>query len=184
MNTQDIINSLESVLKPGRFTHTLGVAKWARELAILNGVSPDKAYLAALLHDCAKCMTGDELADNIKKYDIKLDSEALSSPQLWHSYVGAFIAKDVYGIEDEEILDAIYYHTTGKADMSDLCAIVYLADAIEDSRDYSGVEKLRELAKESLWDAVLAYTERSIEFIKSKGCIVHPDTLAINRRQK
>ena len=184
MNTQDIINSLKSVLTPDRFTHTMGVAKWARELAFLNGVSPDKAYTAGLLHDCAKCMTKDELADNIKKYKIELDDEALDSPQLWHSYVGAFVAKDVYGIDDKEILDAIYYHTTGKADMSELCAIVYLADAIEDSRSYNGVEKLREMAKESLWDAVYAYTERSIEFIKAKGCIVHHDTLAINRRQK
>ena len=182
MNTQDIINTLQTVLTPDRFIHTMGVTKWARELALLNGVSPDKAYTAALLHDCAKCMTKNQLADNIKKYNIKLDDAALSSPQLWHSYVGAFLAKDVYGIDDEEILDAIYYHTTGKANMSTLCAIVYLADAIEDSRDYDGVESLRVLAKEALWEAVYAYTKHSIEFIKSKGCIVHPDTIAINRR--
>ena len=185
MNTNDIINILQTVLTPSRFAHTMGVAKWAKELAFLNGVSPDKAYKAALLHDCAKCMTKDELADNIKKYDIKLDDEALSSPQLWHSYVGAFVARDIYGIEDEEILEAIYYHTTGKADMSVLCAIIYLADAIEDSRNYDGVEKLRTMARYSLWDAVFAYTERSVEFIKSKGCIVHRDTVnLLNRRQK
>ena len=183
MNTQDIINTLQTVLTPSRFAHTMGVAKLARELALLNGVSPDKAYVAGLLHDCAKCMTKDELRDNIQKYKIALDSDALSSPQLWHSYVGAFVAKDVYGIDDEEISEAIYYHTTGKADMSDLCAIIYLADAIEDSRNYDGVEKLRTMARQSLWDAVFAYTEHSVEFIKSKGCIVHRDTLnLLNRR--
>lgn len=185
MNTEDIINTLRTFLTPKRLEHTLGVAKWARELAVLNGVSPDKAYTAALLHDCAKCFTPQELKECIQKYNIEMDSAALSSPQLWHSYVGAFVAKEVYGINDKEITDAIYYHTTGKAGMSDLCAIIYLADAIEDGRTYDGVEKLRILARESLWDAVLAYTERSVEFIKSKGCIVHPDTLELlNRRQK
>ena len=185
MNSEDIINTLRTFLTPERFEHTLGVAKWAKYLALLNGVSPEKAYTAALLHDCAKCFTKEELKSYIKKYNIELDASALSSPQLWHSYVGAFVAKDVYGISDKEITDAIYYHTTGKAGMSDLCAIIYLADAIEDGRNYKGVEELRTMARESLWDAVYAYTERSAEFIKSKGCIVHPDTFdLLNRRQK
>lgn len=182
MDTNEIINSLKRTLTEKRFEHTMNVADLAKELAILNGVSSDKAYIAALLHDCAKCMPKGELTDNIQKYAISLDYVSKASPQLWHSYVGACVAKDIYGIEDKDILDAIYYHTIGSEDMSTLCAIIYLADAIEQGRSYTGVEEIRALARKSLWDAVLLYTDMSIKFIIQKGNLIHPNAISLRNK--
>ena len=188
MTAKEIEEKLKENLTEKRYAHTLSVAKKAREMAELYGVCANKAYLAGLMHDCAKCMTEDELLSYIQMYDIEMDSVAKASPQLWHSYVGAYVARDVYGIEDEEIFDAVYYHTTGREGMSTLCAIIYLADAIEEGRNYSGVDSIRKKAETSLWDAVGEYAKSSIEFITKKGRPVHPDTQrlndAINRRKK
>lgn len=190
MTTEDIIRDLQSRLTPERFLHTMGVANAAKKLALKYGICPQKAYIAGLVHDCAKCMTKDELWNNIQKYDIELDSVSILAPQIWHSYVGAFVARDLYGIDDEQILDAVYYHTTGKTDMTELCAAIYLADAIEEGRRFDGVDYLRTLAEKSLWDAVLSYTEMSLRFIMDRGNLIHPDTVALrnelisNRRQK
>ncbi len=190
MTVDDILLNLKKELTPKRFDHSVNVANLAKELAELYGVCPVKAYTAGLVHDCAKCMDEGELLECIQKYKIHLEHEDRVSPQLWHSYVGAYLAKEIYGIEDEDILNAIYYHTTGKPGMTKLEAIIYLADAIEPLRSYEGVEELRNLARQSLWDAVFCYTEKSIDFVLEKGSIVHPNSIDLrnelisNRRQK
>ncbi len=179
MDKEEIILHLGKILKPQRFSHTMNVASCAVRLAETYGEDTESAYLAGLLHDCAKCYGVDELSEKIKSYGIVLDDISKKSPQLWHSYVGALEAKEVYGVDNEDILNAIYYHTIGRKNMSKLEKIIYLADAIEPSRSYSGVEKLRNLAKISLDEAVLEYTKMSIEFIRSKGALVHPNAYAI-----
>ncbi len=179
MDKEEIILHLEKILNPQRFSHTINVANCAVSLAQIHGEDTEKAYLAGLLHDCAKCYSADELSEKIKSYGIKLDDTSKKSPQLWHSYVGACEAKSIYGVCDDDILNAVYYHTIGRQNMSKLEKIIYLADAIEPSRSYSGVEELRKLSKISLDEAVLEYTKRSIEFIRSKGALVHPNAYAI-----
>ena len=177
MTNNEIKQILAAKLKPSRYKHTISVAETAQRLARIHGADEDKAYLASLLHDCAKCMTQEELQEKIDKYKIELDEVSLKSPQLLHSYVGAYEAKYTYGIEDSEIFDAIYYHTTGKKDMSKLCAIVYLSDAIEPMRVFPEVDKIRETAEKSLWKAVYMYSEASIRFVLKKGNLLHPNTV-------
>ena len=179
MTTDKIIASLNQKLNPGRFEHTMGVARTAKWLALKYGADSNKAYLAGILHDCAKCLSHEELLQRIEKYHITLDAISLKSPQLLHSFVGAHEAREVYGIDDEEIFDAVYYHTIGKENMSTLTRIVYLADAIEPMRNYPGVNKIRKTAEESLDEAVFMYTDSSIRFILDRGALLHPNTLAL-----
>lgn len=179
MTVEAIKLSLKEKLKPTRFIHSEAVAETAAALAALYGVSPQKAYLAGILHDCAKHMTKEELYDSIKKYNINLDEISLKMPQILHSFVGAYEARTLYGADDDEIFDAIYYHTIGKANMTGLTSIIYLADAIEPNRDYPGVEVLRKLSKENLNEAVFEYTKYSVKFILAKNKIIHPNAIEI-----
>ncbi len=177
MTISEIETQIEKLLKPARYKHSISVAKTASELARIHGADEDKAYLAALLHDCAKCYDDTELLKKSEKYGIELDPISRKNPKLIHSYVGAYEARANYGIEDEEILDAIYYHTIGKADMSKLCAVIYIADAIEPLRCYDGVETLRTISKTSLEEAVLKYTEMSIRHLLDRGEYIHPNAI-------
>lgn len=177
MTNSEIIDSLKSKLKSSRLKHSLSVAETARELALLYGADADKAYLAGIVHDCAKCYTDDELYDKLMMYNISVDDISYKNPKLLHAYVGAHEARLLYGIEDDEILDAVYYHTIGKADMPRLCAVVYLADAIEPLRSYEGVGAIRDKARTSLEQAVLMYTEMSMAFLMTKGEYIHPNAL-------
>lgn len=177
MTISEIELQIHKLLKPSRYKHSISVAKTAVELAGIHGADADKAYLAALLHDCAKCYDDIELFEKAERYGIVLDYVSRKNPKLIHSYVGAYEAKAVYGVEDEEIIDAIYYHTIGKADMSKLCEIIYIADAIEPLRSYDGVDTLRIIAKTSLKEAILKYTEMSIRHLIDRGEYIHPNAI-------
>ncbi|MDO5389349.1 MAG: bis(5'-nucleosyl)-tetraphosphatase (symmetrical) YqeK [Clostridia bacterium] len=113
-----ITSKLHSVLTPKRYIHTLGVAQESLQLAKRYGIDPDKAYMAGLLHDCAKCLTDEEKLELCEKYELELDDILKSQPDLTHSFLGAKIAEKEYGIKDKEILNAISYHTTGRPNMS------------------------------------------------------------------
>ena len=179
MTESQITEKLKTMLKESRFLHSISVAETARELAVRFGADENKAYLAGLLHDCAKCFGDDELLKKIQYYDISLDLDTLNATGLLHSFVGAYDAKYVFGIDDEEIFDAIYYHTIGKPDMKPLTAIIYLADAIEPLREYPGVNEIRKTAESSLDKAVYLYTCRTIEFVERKGAYLHPNALEV-----
>lgn len=139
MKTYDEMEKhLKKQLKPKRFKHTLGVIDCAVDMAERNGADVKKAELAALLHDCAKNYSRDELLSVAGRCRIPLDDITLKEPQLLHGPVGAVVAREEYGVTDSEILDAIAYHTTGREDMTLLDKIIYLADFIEPSRDYPG----------------------------------------------
>lgn len=179
MTPEEIKIKLKTHLKESRYMHSLCVADTAKKLAGIYGIDSHKAYIAGLVHDCAKCYSNEELAAKIKLYNINLDDTSLSSPQLWHSFVGAFEARVEYGIRDEEIFDAIYYHTIGKEAMEPLTAIIYLADAIEPTRSYPGVDEIREAAEKSLEKAIYLYTKGTIDFVASKGNALHPNALKV-----
>ena len=158
-------NLIKERLSEHRFIHSMNVAKRARELALLNGVDPDKAYLAGILHDITKEMPYDEQ----EKY-MHLSPSALekSNKLVYHQISGAEYVKRKLGITDEEILSGIRYHTTGKDNMSVFDMVIYLADLTSAERSYNDVEYVRTLADKSLLEAMLyalkfTITERSID---------------------
>ena len=127
----------------------MGVVKSAQELCDLYDEDKQKATLAALLHDVAIQMKKDEVQHTIEKYDIKLDELEKNTNQLKHAKLGRYIAEFEYGIKDENILNAIDYHTTGRANMSKLEMIICLADYIDDTRTYAINGTLINLAQDN-----------------------------------
>ena len=148
--------SLEKRLKPGRFRHTLGVMETAEALARRYGVDPERARLAGLLHDCGK-------------------NEGTS---LTHGPIGAVIAREEYGITDEEILSAICWHTTGKPAMTDLEKIIFVADYIEPGRDRAPrLSELRTMAYEDLDKTILCILEDTLSYLRNSGTVIDEKSL-------
>lgn len=155
-----------------RYNHSLRVAKTASNLARVFGVDENKAYLAGILHDCAKYNEKriiNKLGIDIKKYPVSSEND----PVL-HSFLGAELAKKVYNINDEDILSAISFHTTGKKNMTKLEKIVFIADAIEPNRDFKGIEDIRRKSVVDLNDTMLMLLDSSIKFLISKKSIINP----------
>ena len=169
---KDIQNKLINDIGEKRFKHSLRVAETAVKLADNYGLDPKKAYLAGLIHDCAKY---NEEA-YIKKYNIDFYIYPVSSIKdpVLHSFLGAEVAKKVYNIYDRDVLKAIEYHTTGRPDMSDLEKIIFIADAIEPARDFEGIDKIRKLAFESLNKAMLNLLDSNIIFLIGKKALINP----------
>ncbi len=121
---------LKNNLDKERFEHSLGVAETAMELAERFGLDQEKAYLCGLIHDCAKCFTDHELKNTICNCKDLCDGE-LVNPKTYHAPAGAILAKEEFGICDDEILSATRWHTLGKIEMSDFEKIIFIADKIE-----------------------------------------------------
>ncbi|MBR6719477.1 MAG: nicotinate-nucleotide adenylyltransferase [Clostridia bacterium] len=173
-----IIKKLKGTLKESRFRHTLGVADTAASLARHYGANVDKAYLAGLLHDSAKNFSEDELFALCDKYKISLTENDRKAPAIIHSYVGAYIAKEEYGVTDSEIFDAIYNHSTGCEDMTLLSKIIFVSDMTEPGRkDFPGLSEIRKLMYDDIDKALVASMDATISYTKMKGSFIHPDTL-------
>lgn len=166
-----------SYLKHKRIPHVLGTEQEAIRLAERYGADVEKARIAALLHDCTKKLDLEEQLSLCRHYHIELDEMEQWALKLLHSKTGAAIARDVYGVDDE-IYNAIWYHTTGRANMTLLEKIMYLADYIEPSRDFPGVDKLRKVCYEDLDRGLLMGLEMTIEEMTSMGNPVHHATLS------
>lgn len=168
---------LKLVINPKRYTHTLGVVDAAIYLAEKYGEDPLHAQVAALLHDYAKDFTEKELKDYIEKYKIEVDKELFEAYQLLHGKVAAHIAKKEFNINNENILNAIENHTTGRSNMSRLEKIIYLADFIEVGRNYPGVDELRLLVEEDLDKGLLKALNNTIIYVLSIEGLLHPNTV-------
>lgn len=168
---------IEEKLKPKRFKHSLNVADSAVELAKKYGEDVDKSYICGLLHDVMKNSSSDEQLAEINKANITLSELESSNPKLWHAYAGSAYMKCELDIKDEEMLSAVYYHTTARANMSMLEKIIYIADYISDDRDYPGVDEMRRLAFENIDKAVLEGTRFSITDLANRHMAIHPDTV-------
>ena len=178
MTYEEMKEKLKSRLKPTRYEHSVGVADTAVVLAERFGVNVEKARIAGLLHDCARQFPNEQLPTEAEKRHITYGMVEKNMPLLLHGYVGARLIEEEYGIADGEISQAIYRHTVGGADMTDLDKIIYFADMIEPGRRYPGVDELRSLAKTATLDEmVLAGLTRSIKFVLEKGHLIHPDTV-------
>lgn len=170
---EEIRKDLEKRLKPGRLVHTLGVAKTAEELAVRYGAEREKAYLAGLLHDCAKDVPDGEQIHRAKMAGISLSEAELRSPALIHAKLGAYYARERYGIRDEEILDAIRYHTTGRPAMSRLEEILYIADYIEPGRkEAPHLSEIRRLAKESREETIYRIAADTLDYLSESGAVI------------
>lgn len=169
---------LFSALSVKRFSHTLAVADTARHLALLHGLDVQKAEIAGLLHDCAKCLPLKEMQRIARENHLTEDESILESGALLHSVVGAHLTQVKYGCTDPEIISAILSHTTGKPNMSKLDMAVWLADTIEPTRaPYPLLDKTRMLAGLSLEKAMITSLEGTLQHVRRKGDKVHPATV-------
>jgi putative HD superfamily hydrolase of NAD metabolism len=174
---EQILQYLRENLKDSRYEHTLGVVEMAKKLAEINGVDKERAELAALVHDCAKNLHINELFKILQENSIEIDEIECKSPQLLHGKVGAVLGEKLMDINDKEILSAVKYHTTGKANMSTLEKIIYIADYIEPNRNFDGVDKLREITLENLDRGVLGGIDNTLIYIINNGGLIHPNTI-------
>ena len=148
MDYTEILNWLKNNLNEERYIHTLGTAECAKELANKFNLNSEKAYMAGLLHDCAKCFSNEKLLDIIHQHLNVEECEMLNYKTL-HAPVSAYIAEKEFQIDDKEILSAIRWHTLGKLDMTDFEKIVFLADKIEpNTRDKEYSDKIKALLNE------------------------------------
>lgn len=148
MDYTEILKWLKENLNEKRYIHTLGTADCAKELAQKFGLNSEKAYLAGLLHDCAKCFSNEKLLDIIHQHLEVEECEMLNYKTL-HAPVSAYIAEKEFKITDKEILSAIRWHTLGRLDMTDFEKIVFIADKIEpNTRDKEYSDKIRVLLDE------------------------------------
>lgn len=166
-----------SMIRAKRIAHVQGTEQEAVSLARRWGANEMHARRAAILHDCTKYLTLEEQLLLCEKYQVKLDDMERVAVKLLHSKTGAALAEHLFG-EEQEICQAICWHTTGKAGMSLLEKILYIADYMEPTRDFEGVERLRKLAYQDLDAAVLLGTEMTIEEMVRYGNPIHPNTLA------
>lgn len=166
-----------SMVRAKRIPHIMGTEEEAVRLAKRWGVDEDKARRAAILHDCTKYLELDEQLALCEQYGVELDDLEQRAVKLLHSKTGACIARYIFG-EDEQVYQAIFWHTTGKADMSMLEKVIYLADYIEPTRDFEGVEALRALAYENIDKALLMGMEMTIAEMKQRGNPIHRNTQA------
>lgn len=182
----DVVHDLTSVIRPqftaDRWKHTLGVLETATTIAVkFPELQCDtvQVALAALLHDVAKDMSGQDLVARIRENDIPVDVVDLGFPAILHGPVGAWLAQNRYHIQDAVVLDAITHHTVGKPHPSTVLQVLMIADMVEPGRDYPGVEELRALAFRDPRQALEACIERKLDHILRKGRTPHPRATAM-----
>ena len=158
---------LKEELDEKRYEHTIGVMYTAASLAMRYGVMMHQAILAGLLHDCAKAIPNDEKLELCKKYGIIVSDVERENPSLLHAKLGAYIAREKYGVMDDEVLHAIYVHTTGEPGMSTLDKILFVADYIEPNRDSQpNLEYVRKIAFWDLNQALEGILYDTLEYLK------------------
>lgn len=177
-NIKEYKELLKKRLNKGRFYHSLCVADEAKRLAEKYNGDEEKCYLAGLLHDITKNSNKDEHFEIFNNNNIVLSEIEISAEKLWHAISGAKFVETVLNINDEEILDAIRYHTTAKSNMSLTCKILYLADFTSQDRNYPDVNIIRNLVDKSLDEAFVYALKYSIIDLTERSKAIHPDTIA------
>ena len=164
-------------LSAKRYDHVMSVASYAVYLSSFHGINAYDAYIGAIAHDCTKYLDDGGQLEYFAKNNIELCDDDRASPKIWHQISGAHFAKHTLGIDNDDILNAVRYHTTGRAGMSKLEKLVCLADSIEPTRNYDGVENMRKTAERDLDSALLLSFERLIEYVKQRGLSMNKTTL-------
>lgn len=162
-----IQDELEKVLKKKRFWHTIGVRYTAQAMAMHFGLDMVKAGFAGVLHDCAKYLSDEDMLRECRNYHIEINQFEKKQPSLLHAKLGAHYAKEKYNIDDEEILEAIRWHTTGKPEMTDFEKIIFIADYIEPERKMlPGMTKIREASFSDLNKAMYLILDNTISYLR------------------
>ena len=173
MNRDEMVKKLKTKLNDKRFVHSVGVEYTAATLAFVHGADIQKARIAGLLHDCAKCIPTDEKLKKAKKYGLPINKSEKANPDLLHGKLGAYYAKEKFGIKDKDILSAITYHTTGHPDMCLLDKIIFVADYIEPNRKMiRDLTEIRREAYENLDKCILHILENTLEYLIYKDTII------------
>lgn len=169
LSREEMVVKLKNTLTHNRFVHSLGVENCSLEMAKRYDADLRICGIAGLLHDCARDFSQNELLELAKKYPGEIPEDCMSIPILMHSFAGAIIAKEEYGVIDERILEAIRHHTLGSQDMSKESKIVCLADYIEPNRNFNGVDVLRKHAFIDLNAALLKAFDSTLRSLLSNG---------------
>lgn len=174
---ENIQEQLKRALDEPRFEHTLGVMYTAGCMAMAHGYDIQKAMLAGLLHDCAKCMTHEERLTLCEAYHVEVTASELENKALLHAKAGAILAKIEYDITDVDILHAIAVHTTGEPNMNMLDKIIYIADYIEPGRDKApNLELVRSLAYKDLDACMAQILYDTLNYLNTRGGLIDPTT--------
>jgi predicted HD superfamily hydrolase involved in NAD metabolism len=166
-------------LSERRYEHTLRVADTAEDLALAHDLDANRARLSALLHDAAREMEPEDFLNLAQEWHIQVGDPERQSPKLLHGPVAAELARRELGVDDEEVLEAVRAHTTGRPEMGPLALVLYVADKIEPARDYPTVGRLRTLAREDLHRAAEESLRRAIAHNEERGKATHPASLAM-----
>lgn len=179
MNYKEIEKILKKMLPERRLQHSINVSECAVKLSEIYKYDKEKAKIAGIAHDCAKYFTNEQIKECVRMFNVELDPLEVNSRALSHSIIGSYVAKEVFKIEDEEIINAIRYHTTGRENMSLLEKIIYMADLIEEGRKFPRVEELRELAfSGNLEQALILSFDNTIKFVIDNNQLIHPRTVS------
>ena len=173
----EFIALIKGKLNEDRFIHSMGVADTAVLLAEKFGGDREKAYIAGLLHDVMKNESEEEQLKMMKKDGIILSQAEKNNPKLWHAMSGAAFIRHELGITDPDIVNAVRYHTTGRAGMSLLEKIIYTADFISPERNYPDVEVMRSLSLESLDKGDLYSLQFSLKRLSECKFVIHTDSV-------
>lgn len=166
----ELQDAMREKLMPKRYLHSLGVQYTCASLAMRYDCDIVKAQVAGILHDVAKSYDGAEQIRRCEMYNIPISDVEREESYLLHAKLGAYYAKNKYGVEDDDILQAISFHTTGKSAMTMLEKIVFLSDYIEPSRRIiPGLTQIRKLAFENLDLAVYTTLHNILNYLKSNG---------------
>lgn len=168
---------LKAKLSDARYEHSLSVSFTCVCLAMRYEYPLDKAELAGLMHDCAKCYSDTDILKFCQKHKIPVSDSEIKAPAVLHAKYGAWLAKKRYGIQDKEVLSAIACHTTGKPAMETLDKILYVADYIEARRDKAGnLAAMRKLAFEDLDETLYQIMKGTLDYLDKKGNCLDPMT--------
>ncbi len=168
---------LRQELSAKRYKHSVNVSKTAVELASRYGCDLHKAEIAGLVHDCTREMDIDTQLKLLKKLDVVPDEVTIFVKELVHAASAAYVCSQLFMIEDQEIISAVRYHTTAKADMTLLEKIIFLADFIEPAREFEGVDAIRDIAFRELDQAILMALNSAISFVLKKEKPIHIATI-------
>ena len=171
------VNILKTHLSAARINHSVLVSKEAVRLAKIHGIDAKKAETAGMLHDIMKDSSKEVLLQTMTGFGIILSKVEQNAPKLWHAIAGEIVVKNEVKIKDQDILNAIRYHTTARKGMSDLEKIIYLADFISEDRDYEGLEQIKAAINIGIAEGMKEALIFSINDLVSKSVPIHPDTV-------
>ena len=170
-------NEIKKILEPNRYWHSVSVALTAAHLSEIYNCDIKKCITAGLLHDYAKNKTYEEIIDECKRLNMNLTDEDIEAKGVVHGFLSAKLSKNKFGIEDD-VYDAIYYHTCGRENMPMLNKIIYISDFIEPLRPFSDrVEHIRKLAYCDIDYSIILACEMTINHLKNTNSFIHSNSI-------